>query len=214
MPSRSNSTSSGSPILDCATRRRNSPKSRISRPLNLRMRSPGRIPAWAAGESGPTASTSAPRASARPKREAEMSSRGRKTTPSTGRAAPPGRRMSSTTRRTAFDGMAKPMPWLPPDCEKMKLLMPTISPRMLTRGPPELPGLIGASVWKNSLSVSLANSLSRALMMPWVMVSCRPKGFPTANTNCPARTSSESAKASGRRCSASIFITAMSSVSS
>jgi len=51
------------------------------------------------------------------------------------------------TVRAVAHGMAKPSPSLPPDCEMMNVLTPTTSPRVLTSGPPELPGLIGASVW-------------------------------------------------------------------
>jgi len=47
-------------------------------------------------------------------------------------------------------GMAKPMPTLPPLGARMAVLTPTSSPRRLTRAPPELPGLIEASVWMNS----------------------------------------------------------------
>ncbi len=52
-----------------------------------------------------------------------------------------------TTWRTMTAGMAKPMPAELPDWETMKVLMPIRSPFMSTSGPPELPGLIGASVW-------------------------------------------------------------------
>ena len=51
------------------------------------------------------------------------------------------------TVRTVADGIAKPRPSLPPDGEMMNVLTPTTSPWMLTSGPPEFPGLIGASVW-------------------------------------------------------------------
>ena len=47
-------------------------------------------------------------------------------------------------------GIAKPMPMDPPDWEKIALLMPTTSPRLSSSGPPELPGLIDASVWMKS----------------------------------------------------------------
>ena len=47
-------------------------------------------------------------------------------------------------------GMAKPMPTDPPVWEKMALLMPISAPRTSTSGPPELPGLIEASVWMKS----------------------------------------------------------------
>ncbi len=41
-------------------------------------------------------------------------------------------------------GIAKPIPWA---AALIAVLMPTISPRMLNSGPPELPGLMLASVW-------------------------------------------------------------------
>ena len=52
--------------------------------------------------------------------------------------------------RAMLTGMAKPMPMLPPERERMALLMPTSSPRRFTSAPPELPGLIDASVWMKS----------------------------------------------------------------
>ena len=45
-----------------------------------------------------------------------------------------------------LDGVAKPMPSKFPDSENIEELMPTSSPRELMRAPPELPGLIAASV--------------------------------------------------------------------
>ena len=44
-------------------------------------------------------------------------------------------------------GMAKPIPIFPPPGARIAVLIPTSSPRRLTRGPPELPGLMEASVW-------------------------------------------------------------------
>jgi hypothetical protein len=41
-------------------------------------------------------------------------------------------------------GMAKPMP---ADCVATAVLMPTTAPLASASGPPELPGLIAASVW-------------------------------------------------------------------
>jgi len=43
-------------------------------------------------------------------------------------------------------GTANPIPTLPPERLMIAELMPTSSPRMLTSAPPELPGLIDASV--------------------------------------------------------------------
>ena len=50
------------------------------------------------------------------------------------------------TARTMLTGIAKPMPTLPPVREMIAELMPTSSPFKLTSAPPELPGLIDASV--------------------------------------------------------------------
>ena len=49
-----------------------------------------------------------------------------------------------------FAGMAKPMPMLPPDGDRICELMPISSPCVLTSAPPELPWLMGASVWMKS----------------------------------------------------------------
>ena len=46
----------------------------------------------------------------------------------------------------------KPSPSLPPLFEMLWLTMPMTSPFMSNIGPPELPVLIVASVWKNSAS--------------------------------------------------------------
>ena len=54
---------------------------------------------------------------------------------------------AATTMRTILAGIAKPMPTLPPDCEKIAELMPTSRAFISTSAPPELPGLIAASVW-------------------------------------------------------------------
>ncbi|MNC98753.1 hypothetical protein D3C83_168110 [compost metagenome] len=50
-----------------------------------------------------------------------------------------------------FAEIAKPTPMLPLlPWVAIALLMPMTSPFMLTSAPPELPGLIGASVWMAS----------------------------------------------------------------
>ena len=53
----------------------------------------------------------------------------------------------SMTRIAVLIGTAKPRPSLPPLWVAICSLMPMTSPRPLMRGPPELPGLIAASVW-------------------------------------------------------------------
>ena len=66
---------------------------------------------------------------------------------------------------------------------------------MLTSGPPELPGLIAASVWmKSEIEYWLAHEAfsSRpprpfALTMPAVTVKSSPSGLPNASTHSPTR---------------------------
>src|SRR3977135_3822331 len=53
-------------------------------------------------------------------------------------------------RLAMLTGIEKPMPTLPPVRERIALLMPTTSPDMFTSGPPELPGLMAASVCRKS----------------------------------------------------------------
>ena len=68
--------------------------------------------------------------------------------PSHGRfTALPPLRAEATTTRTMLAGMAKPTPCEPPEREKIAVLMPTMRPAISTSAPPELPGLIAASVW-------------------------------------------------------------------
>ncbi|MNV91851.1 hypothetical protein D3C71_1863930 [compost metagenome] len=54
------------------------------------------------------------------------------------------------TSIASFTGIANPMPWEPPDLEKIAVLMPVRLPMASTSAPPELPGLIAASVWMKS----------------------------------------------------------------
>ena len=46
--------------------------------------------------------------------------------------------------------MAKAMPTLPPDGEKIAVLTPMTSPLRLKVGPPELPRFTAASIWMKS----------------------------------------------------------------
>ena len=78
--------------------------------------------------------------------------------------------------------------------------MPTTSPCRFTSGPPELPGLIAASVWIASMtvlafSVPVASPVRTgrfsALTMPLVTVPCRPSGEPIATTCSPGARSAE-----------------------
>ncbi len=77
-----------------------------------------------------------------------------------------------------------------------------------SRGPPELPGLMGASVWSASTyDTSLPSPFSPpavmgrclALMMPEVTVPARSKGAPMATTGSPTCALSELPRGSGVR---------------
>jgi len=82
--------------------------------------------------------------------------------------------------------MAKPMPRLPPLREKMAVLIPTSKPLASTSAPPELPGLMAASVCMKFSKVDRPNWLRpRALTMPEVTVCPTPKGLPMASTESP-----------------------------
>ena len=71
-------------------------------------------------------------------------------TPSQPRVTLPLVRSWSTTARARLIGVAKPMPMLPPLWLKIAVLMPITRPCWSKSGPPELPGLIEASVWMKS----------------------------------------------------------------
>ena len=83
-------------------------------------------------------------------------------------------RSCGSRSRTVLIGIAKPMPMFPwrwPSV-MMAVFMPITSPRMLSSGPPELPGLIAASVWITCAWRRLAtwNGRSRPLMTPTLTV--------------------------------------------
>ena len=71
-------------------------------------------------------------------------------TPSTPRLTSPYLMSWFMTIFIMFDGIAKPMPMLPPVRDRIAELMPTSWPLRFTSAPPELPGLIDASVWMKS----------------------------------------------------------------
>ena len=67
------------------------------------------------------------------------------------------------------------------------MLIPTTSPFRLKSGPPELPGLIGASVWMKSSYGPAPMTRFLALTIPFVTVLLSPNGLPTATTHSPTR---------------------------
>ena len=70
-----------------------------------------------------------------------------------------------------------------------------IAPLESIKAPPELPKLIGASVWMKSSSGAMPSCWRlTALTMPWVTVWDRPIGSPMASTTSPTRKRSERPK--------------------
>jgi hypothetical protein len=105
-------------------------------------RSPTESPAVAAGDPGATEETLTPWV--RPQSSASAASI---PSPVQARLTSPNCMRSSDTLRARSMGMANPSPSLPPLREKMEVFTPMTCPRAFTRGPPELPGLMEASVW-------------------------------------------------------------------
>ena len=120
-------------------------------------------------------------------------------------------------RAAVLIGIAKPMPTLPlpPPPVSICELMPITSPSASISGPPELPGLIAASVW---ITCEIEKPLGawiwrcRAETMPLVTVRSRPNGLPIATTGSPTSTSEESPRASG--CSSSAGASTLSRATS
>src|SRR4029079_10676699 len=119
------------------------------------------------------------------------------------------------TPRTTLLGMAKPIPTLPwPRGSGLNRaeVMPITRPAASIRGPPELPGLIGASVWMKRRSSPWASARLVALTMPAVTVWPRPNGLPIATTLWPTASLALSPSGSALRFFASMRSTARSSL--
>ena len=107
-------------------------------------------------------------------------------------------RSCGSRSRIVLLGTANPMPRLPSVRDPLMIIvfMPMTSPRMLSSGPPELPGLIAASVCSMSL---LRPSVTRgdrwlALTTPTVTVYWNVNGLPIAMTQSPGAICDESPK--------------------
>ena len=131
--------------------------------------------------------------------------------------------ISCEMRLAVLIGIANPRPILPawPSApvfnDAIAELTPITCPSAFTNGPPEFPGLIGASVWMALMKdVSplpdppAVTGRSRELTIPLVTVPSRPSGEPMAITWSPTFTLAESPTASGVRPVLSIFTTARS----
>lgn len=97
-------------------------------------------------------------------------------------------------------GIAKPKP-IEPDCplkeepsDAIAEFTPMTAPVASTRGPPEFPGLMAASVWSaliyefSLLPSPAVTARSFALMIPSVTVPESPSGEPMAMTESPTAT--------------------------
>ncbi len=136
-------------------------------------------------------------------------------TPSKGRlGTSPVCSVSMTGRAWSMD-IANPMPSAFP---AIAVFTPITSPLALTKGPPELPGLIAASVWMSRVSRLPDNcsSRSKAETIPVVTdgVSPRPNALPMARTSSPTSTSEDLPSLADGRSSPSILRTARSLVGS
>ena len=129
-------------------------------------------------------------------RKLSKSCRAWKRTPIVLRSTLPWSRICPTTSLATLIGTAKPRSLPPP-----RVLMPTTSPRRLTNGPPELPGLIAASVCSQVLNSPVSSPPPRSMacdrmrswqeMMPKLIDRERPYGLPMATTVSPSSTVSE-----------------------
>ena len=110
------------------------------------------------------------------------------------------------------------MPTLPVLCwppVMIELLMPMTRPSRSARAPPELPELMGASVWMAGMAppgVSVVRP--RALMMPAVTLWSSPKGLPMAMAICPTWRSTPVASVATVRSSTPSILTTATSVAS
>ena len=90
---------------------------------------------------------------------------------------------------TLSTGSANPTPADAPEGENIAVLTPMSRPLLSSSGPPELPGLMAASVCMTPRMgrpvLPLGSSRPRPLTMPVVRVWSSPKGFPMANTFWP-----------------------------
>ena len=115
---------------------------RSRRPRAFTSTSPATTPARPAGPPDATWVTRRPPARFHPRRSSAPAT----SSPTQARRTFPKRRSSSATRRARSTGIANPIPTDPPELVKIELFTPTSSPTAFASGPPELPGLIGASV--------------------------------------------------------------------
>mmetsp|Transcript_28698 Transcript_28698/g.70743 ORF Transcript_28698/g.70743 Transcript_28698/m.70743 type:complete len:327 (-) Transcript_28698:862-1842(-) len=141
-------------------------------------------PARHAGPPSLASSTSTP-----PRPSCSTAASGAKVIPRIGRVTRPNLMIWSTIPDTMSDGSANPTPEDDPLELYIAVLIPMSRPELSRSGPPELPGLMAASVW---MMPSMGRpvlpdwiSRPRPLITPVVSVWSSPNGFPMAYTRCP-----------------------------
>ena len=163
-----------------------------SRPLSDKTISPTINPAFSAGEFSSICAMTTPRFLLAPKALARSGVRVCTKTPRRPRLTLPYSNSCRVISITMLIGIAKPMPMFPL-LPKIAVLMPITSPSRLMSAPPELPGLMEASVWMKSSYDSMPRPfLPKALTMPRVTLCSRPNGLPIARTKSPTLSFSES----------------------
>mmetsp|Transcript_1930 Transcript_1930/g.7500 ORF Transcript_1930/g.7500 Transcript_1930/m.7500 type:complete len:252 (+) Transcript_1930:185-940(+) len=148
------------------------------------------IPALAAGPPSGTPSTSTPAFLPFSPMSCCSAPSGASTSPSTGRVTLPNCMICSTMPLTLSTGSANPTPADAPEGEYIAVLTPMSRPLLSSSGPPELPGLMAASVCTTSrMRRPVMDFMSRPTpeTMPAVSVWSNPKGLPMANTFWPTR---------------------------
>jgi hypothetical protein len=160
------------------------------------------MPARSAGVSGWTSCTQAPLSTGRSKRSTSCGNSGTEETPRNAYWALPVSRSAPSERLTTSTGTANPTPSPPPELVLICWLMPITLPSAATSGPPELPGLIAASVWiapgmaKEPLSDWMSRSIAETT--PTDSDWRSPNGEPIAATGSPTCTSALEPSGSGR----------------
>ena len=131
--------------------------------------------------------------------------------------------ISAAIRSARLMGIANPRPSEPPESEKIELFTPITRPSAFTRGPPELPGLMAASVWIMSAYRTSwpSDTMSRPIpettpvvTVGSVFASWYPEGLPIAMAGSPTNRSFESPSGAAGTTPAPIRRTARSVISS
>src|SRR6185312_10510661 len=192
LPARLSFIRAESPGASAATRFSIEVGSATGRPSTSNSTSPGLMPALSAGPPRSTPAMSAPRVLCSRNDSATGGVISCTSTPIHPRVTLPFFTICSSTILAVDTGIAKPIPIEPPERVKIAVLIPTRLPPTSTSAPPELPGLMAASVWMKFSKVLMPRPVRpSAETMPPVTVWPTPKGLPMASTTSPTLSASE-----------------------